>query len=106
MPIAYAQAWLERDRWSGPSQDGYSMYPTRHAHEAHMREFNKERDEEYEDRMKNKLGTPECYSNPEGKLQEVFVSDAYYQRLCKLPNERDRIYPKGGLASLGDWKPT
>ena len=64
----YYLSWTEHDRWSGPSNDGYTLHLSKQDMGEYLRDWNKQREKEYKE---NKGITPECYSNPESNSYKI-----------------------------------
>ena len=75
MRTVVVQNWLERDSWSGPSPDGFTVHLTEADRVAYIAWYNH--------KFNNKPRTPECYTKAEGEGILVEVTEALYKRIVE-----------------------
>lgn len=85
---------MERDSWSGPSSDGYSLHLTEELHRAYMKAFS---DRQKADYAKNRR-VPESYDSPDGEAYLANVDEATFEAVktagAKGVRSFSKDYPK------------
>lgn len=89
MPRIIYQAWWQRDSWSGPSADGYTLHKDLDARSRYNTKYWEGMPDE----------TPETYECPEGAPVWLDLPDHLYEMISKPLNSKDGLRFYSNLGS-------